>query len=65
MSARPRPVGATQGLRGRATWVSEHELRHVIALDRLADLADWPAGAQWWDLLIGAGELMWLTDTAA
>lgn len=35
-----------------------------VALDLLADLDDWPAGAQWWDLLIEAAELMWLTDTA-
>ena len=37
-----------------------------LALDLLADLADgWQPTASWWDLLIKAADLMWLTDTAA
>ncbi|GAA2909964.1 hypothetical protein Acy02nite_89300 [Actinoplanes cyaneus] len=36
-----------------------------IALDVLADLYDrWRPPAQWWDLLIEAADLMWLTETA-
>jgi len=36
-----------------------------VALDLLADLYDgWRPSAQWWDLLIEAAELMWLSDIA-
>ncbi|MGK5444053.1 hypothetical protein ACSNN7_19865 [Micromonospora sp. URMC 105] len=44
-------------------YLQHHEWE--IALDLLADLDEWPAGAEWWDLLAEAADLMRLSDTAA
>ncbi|MEU8264735.1 hypothetical protein AB0C02_29465 [Micromonospora sp. NPDC048999] len=61
------PASATNDAGATVADVRQHVQHNDwgLALDLLANLDGWPAGAQWWDLLIEAAELMWLTDTAA